>query len=103
MVKLKSFDKYLANRLSKEEIAEISRQAQLEKKIFEALQQDIAKAMSKYMKKNDIGFNDLVKQLDCSPTHVAKIQKGTANLTLSSLAHLFAVLGEEPHLVLKKK
>ena len=103
MVRLKSFDKYLATRLSKKEIAEIDKQARLEKKIFDTLQQDVAKAMSEFMKKNDMGFNDIVKQLDCSPTHVAKIQKGTANLTLSSLAHLFAVLGEEPHLVLKKK
>lgn len=55
------------------------------------------------MKKYDLGFNDLVKHLDSSPTHIAKIQKGTANLTLSSLAHLCAKIGEEPKLVFKKR
>lgn len=102
-MKLKSFDKYLATRLSKAEINAIEKRAKLEKKVLERLQQDISQAMARYMKKYDLGFNDLVKQLDSSPTHIAKIQKGTANLTLSSLAHLFATIGEEPKLVFKKR
>lgn len=36
----------------------------LEKKVFEKLQHDIANAMNNYMKKNDIGFNELVRRLD---------------------------------------
>jgi hypothetical protein len=103
MMKLKSFDKYLETRLTKEEIAEIKRQARLEKKVFETLQKDIAQAMDKYMKENNLGFNDMVKQLDASPTHIAKIQKGEANLTLASIAHLFALIGQEPHSVFRKK
>lgn len=102
-MKPRSFDKYVAKRLTKVEIAEIKKQALLEKSVLDALQQDIAKAMARYMKKNDIGFNELVDRLDTSPSHVTKIQKGTANLTLSSLAHLFATIGEEPKLVFKKR
>lgn len=101
-MKLKSFQKYLEKRLNKEEIAEIERQALLEKKSLEKMQRDIARALESYMEKNDIGFNDLVRKLDVSPTHITKIQKGKANLTLSSIAHLFAALGQEPHLVFKK-
>ena len=99
----KSFQKYLEKRLDKNEIAEIECQAKLEKKVLEGLQQDIAKAMDNYLKKNKIGFNELVRRLDVSPSHVAKIQKGEANLTLASLAHLFALIGQEPHLIFKKK
>jgi septum formation topological specificity factor MinE len=99
----KSFQKYLEKRLTKQEIAEIERQARLEKKILESLQNDIASAVSKYMKKNKVGFNEFVELLSVSPTHISKIQKKEANLTLSSLAHIFALIDQEPHLVFKKK
>lgn len=102
-MKTKNFKKYLETRLSKEEIVEIEKQAILEKKILEKLQEDIAIAVDKYMKKNKVGFNDLVKILNVSPTHIAKIQKREANLTLSSLAHIFSLIDQEPHLLFKKK
>ena len=89
--------------ITKKEISEIERQANLEKKILEGLQEEISHAMTSYMEKNKIGFNELVKHLDVSPTHIAKIQKGEANLTLSSLAHLFASIGQEAHITFKKK
>ena len=55
------------------------------------------------MKKNDVGFNDIVKQLNVSPTHISKIQKSKANLTLASIAHFSALIGEKPRLVFGKK
>ena len=100
-MRTKSFQDYLEKRLSKDEIKEIEMQAKLEVKILKALQKGIADAMDSYMKKSKIGFNELVRKLDSSPTHVAKIQKGEANLTLASLAHLFALMEEEPQIVLK--
>ena len=54
------------------------------------------------MAQEEIGFNELVHRLDVSPTQISKIQKGEANLTLASLAHIFALLNRQPHLVLKK-
>ncbi len=95
-MKTKSFQKYLERRLDKDEIAEIKQHAQREIKIFKSLQQMLADMMSDYMKKNKIGFNELVRMLDASPSQVAKIQRGEANLRLSSLAHLFALMGTEP-------
>ena len=59
--------------------------------------------MEDYMEKNKVGFNELVRRLDSSPAHVSKIRRGEANLTLSSLAHLFATLGKEPQDVFKSK
>lgn len=102
-MKTKRFQAYLEKRLNKKEIAEIEEQAELEVKIFKAIQNGITKAINEYMEANDIGFNELVRRLDASPTHVAKIQRGEANLTLSSLAHLFALIGKEPQEVFKRK
>jgi transcriptional regulator with XRE-family HTH domain len=102
-MKTKSFQKYLEQRLNKDEIAEIEEQAKLEIKILISIQQLISSAMEDYMEKNKIGFNELVRRLDSSPAHVAKIRRGEANLTLSSLAHLFAALGKEPQEVFKSR
>ena len=102
-MKTKSFKKYLEKRLDKQEIAQIERQAELEVKILEYLQQNVADSMNDYMVKHEIGFNELVRRLDASPSHIAKIQRGEANLTLSSLAHLFAMMDKEPQDIFKKK
>ena len=95
-MKTKSFQKYLEKRLDKKEIKEIQRQAKLEAKMLRLLQNLVSQAMYDYMEENDVGFNELVRRLDSSPAQVAKIQRGEANLTLSSLAHLFALIGKEP-------
>ncbi|MFH1831735.1 MAG: hypothetical protein ABH827_02925 [bacterium] len=99
----KSFQKLVEKRLTKLEIAEIEQQAMLEVRVLKSLQNDITNAMNDYMKKQNIGFNELVKRLDVSPAHIAKIKRGAANLTLASVARLFALLGQEPHLVFNKK
>ena len=102
-MKTKSFKKYLEKRLDKVEIAEIKQQAQLEIKMLKSLQRMLADMMADYMKMNKVGFNELVRLLDSSPSQVAKIQRGEANLRLSSLAHLFALMGKEPKDIFKTK
>lgn len=102
-MKTKSFQKYLEKRLNKDEIAEIEKQAQLEVKVLNSIQDSICAAMNDYMKKNKIGFNEFVRRLDSSPAHVSKIQRGKTNLTLSSLAHLLALMGKEPADVFKSR
>jgi hypothetical protein len=102
-MRTKNFRTYLETRLNLEEIAEIEKQAELEVKILIWFQQAMSDALKDYMKKNDIGFNALVKRLDSTPTHVAKIQRGEANLTMSSIAHILALVGKEPQDVFKRK
>lgn len=102
-MKTKSFQEYLEKRLNKSEIAEIEEQALRESKILLYIQKSISDAINDYMKKNNVGFNELVRRLDSSPTHVAKIQRGEANLTLSSVAHLLALLEKEPQDVFLKR
>ena len=79
-MKTKSFDEYLEKRLNKAEIAEIEEQAKLEKEGLVSLQQDIWNLLQRYMKKEDIGFNELGRRLDVTPTQLSRIQKAQANL-----------------------
>jgi transcriptional regulator with XRE-family HTH domain len=98
-MKTKSFQNYLEKRLDKKEIAQIEKQALLERKALQNLQHDISKVVAEYMAQENIGFNELVRRLGASPTQVAKIQKGEANLTIATLAHIFALLKRQPHIV----
>jgi len=100
-MKLKNFDDYANKRLSKTEIAEIKKRAEVEYQALKLLQQDVSKAVNKYMVSEQIGFNELVRRLGVSTAQAVKIQKGEANLTLASLAHIAALLQKRPHLVFK--
>ncbi|MCL5260192.1 MAG: helix-turn-helix domain-containing protein [Gammaproteobacteria bacterium] len=97
-MRTKNFHTYLKKRLDKKEIAEISKQALLEKQALQKLQDDISKIIYEYMGEQGIGFNELVRRLGVSPSQISKIQKGEANLTIASLAHIFALLKKTPHL-----
>jgi hypothetical protein len=98
-MKVKNFKDYLDQRLDKKEIADIERAAQLEYETLRMLQEDIAKATIKYMSDNNLGFNDLVKKMGKSPSHISKIIKGEANLTLATVAQLYALIGRKAHIV----
>ena len=98
-MKTKSFQNYLESRLNKEEIAEIKEQVDLEFQVIKNLQDDITKSIAEYMAKEKIGFNELVKRLGVSPSKVSKIQKGEANLTIASIAHISALLKRKARLV----
>jgi transcriptional regulator with XRE-family HTH domain len=95
-MKVKNFDDYLKTRLNDAEIAEIEAQAAMEFKSLKALQNGVAQAINAYMKQENIGFNDLVRRLDISPSKLSKIQKGEANLTLASIAHIAVLLKRKP-------
>ena len=100
-MKTKSFHDYLKTRLTDEEIAEIKQKAQLEVAILRSIQKVLSDTMAEYMKKNKVGFNEVVRRLSTSPSQAAKIQRGEANLTLASFAHFLALMGKEPKDVFK--
>ena len=97
-MKVKSFKQHLENRLNQKEISQIELAAQLEHASFKALQKDISQIIADYMNQNQVGFNDLVKQLGKSPTQVSKMIKGESNLTLATVAQLFSIIGKQPRL-----
>lgn len=98
-MQLKRFKDYLQQRLDAEEIAELEKLAELEFAALKSLQDDISQAIAKYMHEKNIGFNELVRRLGMSASQIIKIQKGTANLTLASLAHIAALLKKQPHII----
>lgn len=98
-MKAKNFQQYLEKRLDKDEIAEIEKLAALEMEYLQALQEDVSNAVANYMTEEKIGFNELVRRLNISPTQASNIQSGRANLTLATIAHIFALLKMRPHLV----
>lgn len=100
-MKVKSFKTYLEKRLDKKEIAAIDKAAKLEHTILKSLQEAIANAVNSYMEKENIGFNDLVDTLGSSPSQVSKIIKGEANITLATIAHVFASMNQMPKFVLQ--
>ena len=102
-MKLRNFQDLIEETFTKEEIAEIKKQAKFELQALNSLQQGLKKAMDDYMKKNDVGFNELVRRLNSNPRQVTKIQQGKANLTLASVAHIAALLGQEPSIIFKKR
>lgn len=102
-MRTKSFDAYVEQRLTKKEINSIKKQAKIEKELFDTWQEKIVQTMNSYMKKEDIGFNELAKKLDISPTQMSKILKGQANLTLLSMASIFSSMNLLPQLTFKKK
>lgn len=99
----KDFQTYIETQLTKEEIAEIDREVDLEVKILRSIQNFISSSLEEYMTENKVGFNELVAKLGSSPSHLSKIRKGEANLTISSFAHLMATLGKDPQDLFKPK
>jgi len=102
-MKLKNFDDYLKTRLEPKEIFKIKKQAKAEFESLKNLQKDIAMAIIEYKTKENISFNELVRRLGTSATQLEKIRNGEANLTLSSLAHISALLNKKPHIVFQAK
>lgn len=102
-MKTKSFQQYLEKRLDSTEIAEIEKLARLELEFLQSLQTDVSKAVAQYIHDEKIGFNELVRRLNISPTQASNIQNGKANLTLATIAHIFALLKLRPHLVVQHR
>lgn len=101
-MQIKSFKSYLDKRLDKKEIRALEQAAQMELESLQMLQKDVSNAMSQYMSDNDVGFNELVRRLGKSPTQVSKIMKGEANLTMATIAQLYALMGRRAHIVMEK-
>lgn len=98
-MKTKIFEAHLTSRLSKQEIYDIEKAAKIEHESLQMLQNDVSKAVTDYMTQNKVGFNDLVRTLGKSPTQVSKIIKGEANLTLATVAQLYAFMGQRAHII----
>ena len=98
-MRLRNFNDHLKERLDQAEIKKLRDQAQLESKSLKNLQSDIAAAIANHMQETGMGFNELTRGLGVSPSQAAKIKKGEANLTFTSIAHIATFLGKKPRLI----
>lgn len=87
--------------MDENEIALLEKQADIVFEAFKRIREEVASAVAKYMAEEKIGFNELVRRLGVSTAQAVKIQKGEANLTLASLAHIDALLKRKPHIIFK--
>lgn len=99
----KRFQEYLQKRLAQHEIEEFKVQAELELNILSSMRRSVAQALEDYMQAHNLGLDEIGKYLGMSAAHVTKIRRGEANLTLASLAHIFALIGKPPHDVFGNK
>lgn len=102
-MKLGKFKDLAERRFSKEKIAQMNREVAFEAEAMRSLQTNIKEALEVYMKQQKIGFNEVVRRLGSTPRQIAQIQSGNANLRMSTLAHISAMLGETPVIMFKKK
>ena len=56
----------------------------------------ISIAITEYMAHEHIGFNELTRRLQMSPSTCSKIIRGDANLTLDTIATVSEVIGKYP-------
>jgi len=101
-MKTKNFKTYLESRLSEQEISDIENEARIEFEALKALQQDVSNTINEYMLEKNHGFNDFVREMGKSPSQVSKIMKGEANITLGTLAQIYAVMGMKPHITYER-
>lgn len=102
-MKVKSFKEHLESKLDPQDIAEIEMAAEFEFIAMQTLKEDVSKAILAYMAENDIGFNALVRKLGKSPSQVSKIIKGESNLTIATIAQVYAIMGKKPHITTVRK
>ena len=94
-IKLGNFQDLLATQFTKEELAEISREAKIEAAALRAMQQNVNNLFESYMQEHNLSLEALAAKLHVTPKRISKIQKGQTNISLGSLALLFTELGKE--------
>lgn len=84
--------------LDENQIKASRKKVKLEIETMKAISSEIKHAMIE----EHIGFNELVKKLNTSPTQINKVLKGNANLTLSSLFKICSALKIKPVIKFQK-
>ncbi len=102
-MKLGKFKDLAEKRFGKKKLAQLDREVELEAEAMRTLQTNIKDALTQYMHNHDIGFNETSRRLGLTARQISQIQKGKANLRLSTIAHLSAMLGKTPVIMFKKK
>lgn len=84
---------FIAENYTAEEAASIRASAAEEFAQLQSLQDDVSRLIAQYMAREKIGFNEVVRRLGISPSQFSKIQRGSGNITLATLAHIAQTVG----------
>ena len=98
-MKTVSFEKLLQTNFSPVEIKEIEEAAQLEFEILKSFQNEVSENLKQFMEEEKLSVSEVARRLGTSPAQLHKIQLKKANLTLASVAHLYALMRKKPKLV----
>jgi len=101
-IKTKSFRNLVKSIMSEDKIKELEFQAQKEAEYLTSIQKSVWFYIEDYMKSENIGFNEMARRINTTPSQMSRIKKCEANLTISTIAHIFSVLNKEPNLRLIK-
>jgi hypothetical protein len=81
---------------TEEQIKDIHQRAEQRSSRRRKMSETISLAVVEYMAKEHIGFNELTRRLQMSPSTCSKILRGDSNLTLDTLASVSEVMGKNP-------
>jgi DNA-binding Xre family transcriptional regulator len=102
-IKLGNFQDLLDVKFTKEKLADIDHEVKMEAAVLKAMQQNVNDLFESYMKEYNVSLDALADKLHITSRRISKIQKGQINLSLASLALIFAQLGQELVVSFKKR
>jgi len=103
MAKTESFDKLIKTRFSKEELAKMRKQVELEAAYLNQFLKIISDSLEEYIKKNNATIEDIAQEAGWSKYKISKFKKGEYNFTIPDVSHLLATLNKEPQEIFKMK
>ncbi|TNF69245.1 MAG: XRE family transcriptional regulator [Gammaproteobacteria bacterium] len=74
-------------------------EAQRKSKDYFNFKMSIALALKEYMNKNNLGFNEIKRQLGTSDSQTSRILKGETNFTTQTIFKIAQVIGKQPKVV----
>jgi antitoxin component HigA of HigAB toxin-antitoxin module len=98
-MELKDFDTYLAEKYTQQEINEIDANTERKVSDYLAFKNAISDELKQYMEENNLGFNDIKKQLNTSDSQMSRILKGQANITMKTVQKIAELMGKKPRII----
>ena len=95
----KTFDQYLSERYSEDEIKSIHTRAAKKSESYIAFKKSISGALKEHMVKNNIGFNEIKQELGTSDSQTSRILKGETNFTIKTIFKIAEAIGKYPRVI----
>jgi hypothetical protein len=94
-----SYDEFRKKKLTQREMNATDRTAQRQVAVLRSIQQAITREIEGYMRREEIGFNELTRRLETSSRQTNRILRGEANLTLGTLVEIALLMKKRPKIL----